>query len=167
MNIQVPARIQSAINNYRNQGTLGPEAEKAGPEMDMISFIGFRDKTEDLQKLLVLNQGPPDLDSDPQAINCSAEGIQQLDKPYLTTLEAQLEGPAADPDTVLIHKSNGQDKESFEFYFSYNGSPSVVTANVEGAEIAIGASQLKLTNGAPEMTPDGLPKVDSEFLMLK
>lgn len=160
MKIQVPPQVQSAFDRFRQTGSLGPGAEKQGPEMDILLFTSLRANLEDVQALDQFDN-LPGMDKNPAAgqLDLTSAAIDQLGKPY-----AELQAEALGADTVLIHKSLGK-KQSFEMATNINGAPAYLSAISEGQEWTIGSNLLQMKDGAPVMS-DGLPLCSGEFLSL-
>ena len=169
MTIKVPSQVQTVFDRFRQTGSLGPTAEKNDPTMDMMMFIGFRDNMEEMQALIPLDQQPGmDKDEAPGSISCTPAALQHLGKPpAMKTLDAVIEGPMADPDSVLIRKSDGAEKESYHLATSYNGAPAFLTAQCDRGQWAIGSNMMVVENGEPKRDDMGVPQFTGEFLMLK
>lgn len=164
MKISIPPQVKANFDRFRQTGSLGPEAEKAGPEMSMLLFTSLRATLEDVAQLDSLdNVAGKDADPDTGHIQLTPQAIQDLGKPYQELRAESYEGT----DSVLVHKSAG-DLQSFELITQEGGAPAVVTATLEGSgNWNFGSNKLLMEQGQPVVDEHGIPSCIGEMLIAR
>ncbi len=162
MKISIPPQVKSTFDRFRQTGSLGPQAEKAGPEMGLLLFTSLRATMEDVAQLDSLdNVAGKDADPDTGHIQLTPQAIADMGKPYQQLRAESYENT----ESVVVHKSAG-DRQSFELITQESGAPAVVTATLEGnGSWNFGSNTLRMENGQPVVDEHGIPVCVGEMLI--
>jgi len=161
----IPPQVRTTFDNFRKNGSLGPGAEKVGPDKEFLLFNDMRDTMQDVARFDKMDNVPgQDLDLTTAVVTLSPQTLAELGKPYTALTVSSYNG---DNNAVLLQKSAGK-RQSFELVTNDAAGPAVVTATLEdGGQWNFGSKRLLMENGAPVLGEMGIPRCVGEMLISK